>query len=409
MEDLKNYIWKHEAIVSALLLVLMASVHLPWHLYSPLTMLLAPLIVIFREDIYVKKEFKFLFILFFIYLFLFTVLSQDIGKSLVAYFKVMKGTLFFFFSVLFCLFARNAKNITMHSAILFFIAACNFLFKNKHIVGNGYYYSYSHYLHPNPAAFSFFSIICLSLILLAISKTHLEKALNIATVLCGTALIVITNSRSIWLGAILSAILLALSSNMIKNKIKLLILSIATSSAFLLFFVFNQKNPIESLFIRGTVWKAIYSETMASHPLVGFGFNTYKKFFNDLMPLAIMPHSSAMEIFMSSGIIGSLMMICILAILSVTIFKIIKNVSGKNNISIVTLSCYAFVALMISSLLDFRFFDYKFMATVMTFIGFLNFGGTQTFSTCPVARQDRELLGARDRHASIPSAAHLEK
>lgn len=369
-EEIKALIPKHKVIVSVLLLLTIASIHLPFKILSPLFFLLCPLLFLYKKELIAKKEFRFLFYFFCAYLLLFTLLSQNIIKSLVADFKVMKGVFFFPFAGLFFFLMKDIKNVLPHSIILFLLVNSSFLFVNEHIVPNEIYFSY--YNHPNIAGFSLFFFVCLSLFLWTLSKTAVEKTLNFATVISGVVLIVVSNSRSIWLGTIIFALALLFLAKAISARLKFALLLSLIFCGSLLFLYFDSKNPLESMTIRSVIWSTMYDKTVTHHPLVGFGFNTYKDFFQEIRDLGNMPHNSIMEIFQSSGFLGTGMFVVIMSYLFFTIYKIYQGQLTRERSSVVIISCSALIALLVISLFDFRFFDYKFMATAMVFVGLLN-------------------------------------
>ena len=369
-EEIKELILKNEEVVSVLLLLTITSIHLPYKILSPLFFLLCPLLYLFKNELLAKKEFRFLFYFFCIYLLLFTLFSQNIMKSLVADFKVMKGIFFFSFAGLFFLFMKEIKSVLPHSIILFLLVNSSFLFINEHIVPNKIYFSY--YNHPNTAGFSLFFFVILAIFLWALSKTTAEKTLNFATVLSGIVLIVISNSRSIWLGAIVFTLALVFLAKAISARLKFALLLFLIFCGALLFLYFDSKNPLESMAIRSVIWTTMYDKTVTHHPLVGFGFNTYKDFFQEIRSLGNMPHNSIMEIFQSSGFLGTGMFAVIMSYMLLTIYKIYKIQITRERSSVVIISCSALIAFFVISLFDFRFFDYKFMATAMVFVGLQN-------------------------------------
>lgn len=369
-EEMKALTSKYKEVVSVLLLVTIASIHLPFKTLSPLFFLLCPLLYLFKDELTAKKEFHFLFYFFCIYLFTFTLFSQNIHKSLVADFKVMKGIFFFPFAGFFFFFMKDIKSVLPHSIILFLLVNSSFLFVNEHIVPNEIYFSY--YSHPNIAGFSLFFLVVLSLFLWTLSKTPVEKTVNYATVISGVVLIVISNSRSIWLGTIVFTLALLFLAKTISGRLKFALLLSLIFCGALLFLYFDSKNPLESMAIRSVIWTTMYDKTVTHHPLVGFGFNTYKDFFQEIRDLGNMPHNSIMEIFQSSGFLGTGMFAVIMSYLFFTIYKIYKSqLTGKRS-SVVIISCSAMIALLVISLFDFRFFDYKFMAMAMVFVGLMN-------------------------------------
>lgn len=369
-EEVKMMVSQRKEFISFLLLVLISSIHVPLEINTPLFLILCPLIFLYKKEVYAKREFIFLFYFFCSYLLIFTLTSQNIPKSLVADFKIIRAFFFFPIAGLFFFLVKEIKTILPHSIIIFLFVVSNFLFIKKHIVPNKIYFSY--YNHPNFAGFSIFFLIIIAVYLLILSKEKAEKILNSITILVGLGLIVISNSRSIWLGVILFSLSLIFLSKKISRRFKLLFFCILILFTTLLFCYKDSKKPLDSMSIRASVWATTYDDTMTNHPLVGFGFGTFKLFFTKLKDLAIKPHNSIVEIFQSSGILGLLMMSIVLFLLFFNIYKIYRREQEKQDLRIVILSCSALLGLFFVSLFDFRFFDFQFMASIMVFLGFLN-------------------------------------
>lgn len=60
-EEIKAVLSRHKEVVSVLLLVFIASIHLPFKIHSPLFFLLCLLIFLYKNEVAVKKEFRLLF------------------------------------------------------------------------------------------------------------------------------------------------------------------------------------------------------------------------------------------------------------------------------------------------------------------------------------------------------------
>jgi O-antigen ligase len=369
-EEIKTRLAQHKEVVSVLLLVLIASIHFPLRIHSPLFFLLCPLLFFYKEEVIAKKEFRILFYFFCSYLFIFTVLSQNISKSLVADFKVLKGIFLFPFAGLFFFLLKDIKSVLPHSLLLFLTVSSSFFFVREHIVPEEIYFSY--FNHPNIGGFSLFFLIGLALFFWSLSKTKVEKSLNCATAITGVVLIVIANSRSIWLGLMTFALSWLFLAKTISRRWKFLLLFSLILGAALLFLYGDSKKPLESLAIRRVIWATTYNDTLTAHPWVGFGLNTFKGSFDKISHLAVMPHNSLVEIFQSTGFLGLGMMTVLFIGLFSVFYKIYLRQRQGENAPVVILSCAALIALLVISLFDFRFFDFKFMATLMVFMGLLN-------------------------------------
>lgn len=367
----------HRNLVSLLLLILLASIHLPWSLNTPFFIMLSPLLWFHRKEFYAVEGFRFSLICFCCYLFVFTIFSQSIEKSLVADVKVIKGLFFFFFAGLFYRLIKNIDGLRIHSLILLLLVGSNFFFEKEHIIANEYYFSY--YGHPNIAGFSLFFFLVMAALLWSLSRDYLEKILNATTIVLGLLLIVIANSRSVWVGIFVFFLVTILLGKKFTSTHKYALVAITIVSTIVLFGLFDEKMATSSMSIRSIVWSTVCNETLRSHPLVGFGLNTYKICFKNVLDLAVMPHNSVVEIFLSSGVIG-------VGIMSVIFFKLVIigvriYQQSEGDAQVISLACAALSGLLVVSFFDFRFFDFKFIASTMVFLGLLN-GAAQI----PVAR-----------------------
>ena len=360
---MKIYIQEHKEIASFFLFSLIVSIYLPTNLDGLMTLLVLPVLHAYKDEFIIDRDFKRLAIIFLIFLFIFTITSQNIILSSVSFGRVLRGMLFFLIAQLFLLVNDEDINFLPHSTLLFFAINSNFLFKKQHIIANEYFYGYHD--HPNMQSFSLCFFLILSLLLLAVTKNNRVKLLNSINIVSALFLLVIANSRSVWFG-ITAAGLTVIALNPSFNIKRKLILFSGVAGGGLSWLVFFSKKST-GLAGRDVLWGILVNETYTNHPLLGYGLNSNKYILSKFTDIGHMSHNSIVELYSSSGMIGAIIFISASIFLLCHIVRIYR-INADFPISVYFFGLLTFIFI---SFFDMKLFDYTFMATFFLFLGFL--------------------------------------
>lgn len=169
------------------------------------------------------------------------------------------------------------------------------------------------FVHPNDFGAFIISVLPLSMLFLAQSLPKLKRFLLCVISIAGIYCLLQTSSRAAWLGFFCAALIFLLFYN---KRIALIAMGALVS----LFFVFphgmERVTSAFRYFLKGetnTVWERIQlwkgtSTMIGEHPILGFGINTFSKYFPQYKP-ADYPdvrycHNSYLQMWSEIGIIG---------------------------------------------------------------------------------------------------------
>lgn len=360
---MKIYIQEHKIIASFFIFSLILSIYLPAKIDGLMTILALPVLYAYKNNFVIDEYLKKLAVIFFLFLLIFTITSQDIILSSVSFFRVLRGVVFFFIAQLFLLIDDDCISYLPHSVLLFFAINSNFLFKKQHIIANEIFYGY--YSHPNTQAFSICFFLVLSLILFGLTKDNKIKIINLINIASALLLLFVANSRSAWFG-ITAAGLAVIALNPAFNIKRKIILFSGVACVGLSWLVFFSKKST-GLAGRDVLWKILVNETYTNHPLLGYGLNSNKYILSKFTDIGNMSHNSIVELYSSTGILGAIIFISSCIFLLLLIIKIfLKKADFQLTVYLFGLLTFVFI-----SFFDMKLFDYTFMATIFLFLGFL--------------------------------------
>lgn len=360
---MKISIQEHKTIASFLIFSLIASIYLPTRLDGLMTILALPVLYVYKDKFVIERDLKWLAVIFFFFLLFFTLSSQNIALSSVSFGRVVRGMVFFLIAQLFLLVSDDDVNYLPHSLLLFLTINSNFFFRKPHIIGNEYFYGYHN--HPNVQAFALCFFLILSLLLWSRAKDHKIRIINSINIFSALLLLFIANSRSVWFG-ITTAGLAVIALNPAFNIKRKLILFSGVAVVGVSWFVFFSKKS-SGLAGRDVLWKILATETYANHPLLGYGLNSNKYILSKFTDIGRMSHNSLVELYSSTGIVGTIIFLSGSALI---LFRIINIFWMKADlrISVYLLGLLTFIFI---SFFDMKLFDYTFMATIFLFLGFV--------------------------------------
>ena len=368
---MKSYIEKHKLIASFYIFFLITTIYLPTRLDGLMTILAFPALYAYRDKFIIERDLKRLAIVFLLFLFIFTITSQNLILSSVSFGRVFRGMLIFLIAQLFLLVSDKNINYLPHSILLFFVININFLFKKQHIIANEYFYGYHN--HPNMQAFTLCFFMILSLLLLTMTKDRKIKLINSINIVSALFLLFIANSRSVWFG-ITAAGLAVIALNPAFNVKRKLLLFSGVAGAGLSWLFFFSKKPT-GLSGRDDLWEILIAETYKNHPLLGYGLNSNKYILNKFTDLGNMSHNCIVELYSSTGIFGT---VIFLGISTFLLFRVIKIywMHADYHLSVYLFGLLTFIFI---SFFDMKLFDYTFMATIFLFLGLITFSPSANF------------------------------
>ncbi|MFN8413874.1 MAG: O-antigen ligase family protein [Anaerolineales bacterium] len=182
---------------------------------------------------------------------------------------------------------------------------------------------------PHPNIFAGFILICIAgvtALILTSEKTHL---INWALLIAGTSLLVITFSRSAWMGLIIFiSVLLLKHKNLETKKVRLIFLLIALTTLLTLIPLRNlafsrtvaPASPTEDFSITGRIWLAQQAWTyIKEKPITGLGAGSFiiqlanrSGQFNFVEPV----HNIPLLVFSELGLVGIILLLAIIIILA---------------------------------------------------------------------------------------------
>jgi len=360
---MKIYIQKYKKISSFFIFSLIVSIYLPTDIDGLMTLLALPVLYAYKDEFIIDRNFKRLAVIFFIFLFIFTITSQNIILSSVSFGRVLRGMLLFLIAQLFLLIDDESINYIPHSVLLFFAINSSFLFKKQHIIVNEYYYGY--YSHPNTQAFAICFFLILSFLLLTVTKDNKVKLINLISITSALFLLFIANSRSAWFGITAAGLAVIALNPSFNIKRKLLLFSGVAGVGLSWFLFFSKKSS--GLSGRDILWEILINETHTNHPLLGYGLNSNKYILSKFTDIGHMSHNSIVELYSSTGIIGAIVFITASIFL---LFRVIKIywMHADSRLSVYLFGLLTFIFI---SFFDMKLFDYTFMATIFLFLGFI--------------------------------------
>jgi O-antigen ligase len=372
---MKIYIQEHKTIASLLIFVLIASIYLPSRVDGLLTILALPVLYAYKDKFVIERDLQRLAVIFFFFLLFFTLSSQNIFLSTASLGRVLRGMVFFLIAQLFLLVSDKEINYLPHSLLLFLAININFLFKREHIIPGEYFYGYHN--HPNVEAFSLCFFLILALILWSMAKDSKVKIINSINVVSALLLLFIANSRSVWFGITAAGLAVIALSPTFNLKRKLVLFSGVAGVGLSWIIFFSKKSS--GLAGRDVLWKILATETYTNHPFFGYGLNSNKYILSKFTDIGGMAHNSLVELYSSTGIVGSIIFISGSVFILFRIINIFwRKADLRMSVYLVGLLTFIFI-----SFFDMKLFDYTFMATIFLFLGFLIAG----FSVKSVGRR----------------------
>lgn len=350
--------------------ITLIALHLQGDIGSILGIAVLPLLYLERSEYDIDNRVYTVFVLIILYLFTFTLISENAILSFKAGIEILRSIFICFVGWLFCKRLESTKFVWLMSLILFLAVLGNLFFSKKFGYFDGVQREFfSYHNDPNKSAFMYAFHFTFAGILLLWSRRKFEKIINVLSILLCLFFIYLTNSRSVWVALAVSTLFFVWftfkSSKSLRN-ISVLMLS----CVFLVFAIFFNVKGF-SLSYRDIIWKALIRKTVDDSLFFGFGINTNKELLKTIQLdyLAVGAHNSLVEIFSSSGLVGIVFMM----IIGIYLAKILMSKDDKFN-SFYNVGVCGLICFLVISFFDFKFFSFRFFSTVWVFIGFSLYG-----------------------------------
>jgi O-antigen ligase len=307
-------------------------------------------------------------LLFLAYLAMFTVLAENVPVAWKGMYDILRGCLYFFTGYFFGKTLRTDRHYTWLLLILLAVLAGSFLL-HQQPTGPGSHPAGFYGYHPNPNNAAFVVMVMLAFILPVLFTPRQPVASRVIGLAgFGTALVLLyyANSRNAWIALFLG--LMAVGGTALRNNRRLLIVLGATQLSLLamVLLYFNLKGF--SMPVRIEVWSRLIAMTADEHPWLGYGINNTKEVLNSAGLPVLIAHNLLVDIFVSTGIVGTLLFAALGSGLLVILFRHACSAATTFRIGLAGLVMFGFMSL----------FDLKFAS--ITLIGAFAFFSGAAYS-----------------------------
>lgn len=351
--DRERYISLFETLI---LVAAILSLYLPMHL----SFLLIPTLYIVikdRKTFHIGGDLKFIFILFVIYMLIFTLTSYDLQRSVKGSYDMLRGLYLFFVALALAERLKQDRNYILMSLCVTVFIFGNFYFKRGHFFG--------YYANPNNVSVSL--VLCLSLILPFFIRTRLKIygiVLSMTGIIAGVYLLILANSRGAWAGLAIGIVIIMMFNRGISWRIRGGSVIAVLSAWSVLMVYFNIKGFSSSA--RFEIWSGLLYATLEHNIVAGYGINYVKDLMSDLNLPTMTAHNILLEIFVTSGVIGLLSM----AYIVYRLFRHLTSYEYNQNM-LYYVGILGAIAFLIMGQFDLKFSSFKFIASMSMFIGLI--------------------------------------
>ncbi len=353
-EQLKNH---RRLLYTLVFLVPVFGMHVP---ISKFSLTLFPAVLVLAAEwkhVQVHPELKRILLLFAAYLLVFTVLTDDYGRSLKGSYDILRGMAHFPIALLLSAYARDQKIAVLIKAAAVLLVLAQFLFPR------GEFYGF--YINPNNNAVMLVFLLCLTLPAGSSPRSRLaEISIGSVGLLVALYLMVLSNSRAAWLGCALAVVALVIFKKSLSPRVRLAAVGVVAASLVAALVFFNEKGI--SLSLRDVIWQGVFQETLDKRPWLGYGINYAK----ELMPAIDVPflttHNLFLELFVSSGLIG-------LAFMLYIFYRLMRHYLRFefDRTALFYSGILGLIAFVVMAQFDLKFASYRFFGTHCFLLGLI--------------------------------------
>ncbi len=295
------------------------------------------------------------------YIFLFTVLSTDYGRSAKGAYDMLRGLLVFYVGYLLGLKLEDEHKFAALTVGALILLLGNFAFPNDEFV----FPFYGYFENPNNSAVAITIFTILSVPLFPKYPGYkVYWALGGLGFLVGVYLLLLTNSRGAWLGLFGALVVLIYLVPHIKRSSRIAVSVILVCGLTGIVFLANSKGL--SLSLRDKIWIGLLTDTWENRPWLGYGINRIKDVLHSLDLPTQTAHNIFLEIFVASGVVG---LVYILTLV-LSVFKYFSAFSYRNN-TVLYMGVMGLAAYFSMAQFDLKMSSFTFMASISLFLGFI--------------------------------------
>lgn len=329
-----------------------------------LSMLLIPALVavyLCRSELQVDRELKLIALLFVGYILVFTFLSQDLSRSAKGAYDMLRALLMFPVALLLGRMLEDPRRHLLFTMTAALLIAGHFFFPQSH------FQTYFHGYHQNPNNVAVNLVVYLLLAFPTLTAGRLRwpevlsgaAALVMALVLLGQA-----NSRGAWAGVFAGSVACTLAWHRVSLRYRLCAM-VALVAGLVAIMQFANVKGVD-LRHRDQIWLGLYEVTLEERPWFGYGINYVK----DLMREQGLPHLTAhnlfLEIFVSSGMVG-------LMIIAYIVYRLVCHLLRYHyrQSSRFFMGLFGTFAFLTMGQFDLKLSGFDFLASICLFLGLL--------------------------------------
>ena len=353
-----------ELAVVVIMMTTVLALYMPGH-FRTLPLIPALIYILLnRKAVEINTAIKIWAILFISYIAIFTLLAENVFTAWKGMYDIIRGCLYFFTGYFFGIKLQAEKHYPWLLLILAAVLAGNFLGHHEASVSgslHGGFYGY----HPNPNSSAFVVVVLLAFVLPALfppKKPVTSLLIGMVGIGMGLILLYYASSRSAWIAVFLG--LTALTVATLRNKRNLLV-ALGFAEVVLLAVVllyFNQKGF--SMPVRLDTWNRLIEITANEHIWLGYGINNTKEVLANAGLTVLIAHNLLVDIFTSTGIIGTLIFaaLCIGLVLILARINHTVTIAFQVGLSGITMFCFI-------SMFDLKFASLALIGTFAFFSG----------------------------------------
>lgn len=340
-----------------LLIIPVFAIHLPIQGLS--TLLIPALVVVYlrRSEWQVDRELKFIALVFVGYVLVFTLLSQDLSRSGKGAYDMLRALLMFPVALLLGRMLDDPRRHLLITVVAALLIAGNFFFPQSHFHG--------YHQNPNNVAVNLVVYLLLAFPTLAAGRLRWPIVLaGAAALVMALVLLEQTNSRGAWAGVFAGGVACALAWRQISLRYRLSATAALAAGLVGIMQFANVKGF--DLNARDQIWLGLYEATIIERPWFGYGINYVK----DLMVAEGLPtltaHNLFLEIFVSSGVIG-------LVVMAYIVYRLVRHLRRYqyHRNSRFFMGLFGIFALLTMGQFDLKLSGFRFVASICLFLGLL--------------------------------------
>ena len=300
----------------AAVLMMMATVlalYMPGHLRTLPLLPALVYIVLNRKAVTIESALRTWALLFVSWLVIFSLLADDMSTAWKGTYDILRGCLYFFTGYFFGTRLQADRHYPWLLLMLAAVLAGSFLFHQAPAVTDSHSAGFYGY-HANPNNSAFVVVLVLAFVLPVLYPPR-KPATGVVTGLAGIAmslpLLYLANSRNAWLAVCLGLSALGIASLQGRRSLRMVTAAGGLVLLAVILLFFNRKGF--SIPARIDTWTRLVEITLSEHPWLGHGINNTKAVLANAGSPVQTAHNLLVDVFVSTGIIGTLLFVALSA------------------------------------------------------------------------------------------------